>query len=49
LQKGGILIDQPTFKYLGAVQHHFSFGREGYVKLPTENKKNMIIELLLDN
>jgi hypothetical protein len=45
MRHGGVLICEHTFSYLGAVKHHFVFGRQGMAKLPTGDGQGMVYEL----
>ena len=46
MRYGGVLICENTYSHLGAVKHHFVFGRQGMAKLPVENGQGMVYELL---
>jgi ABC-type dipeptide/oligopeptide/nickel transport system permease subunit len=45
MRHGGVLICENTYNFLGAVKHHFVFGRQGMAKLPVEDGQGMVYEL----
>ncbi|MBN1148067.1 MAG: ABC transporter permease subunit [Anaerolineales bacterium] len=45
MRNGGVLICEHTYSYLGAVKHHFIFGRQGMARLPVETGQGMVYEL----
>ncbi|MBM3143698.1 MAG: ABC transporter permease subunit [Chloroflexi bacterium] len=46
MREGGMLICETTYRHLGAMKHHFIFGRQGMAKLPVVDGQRMVYELL---